>query len=91
MKRKMWLLNLILALIICTLLACSYIHKLRTPELNMDILTPEIEVPPGGEIINEQEDASKEDASTETDAGGTRDTEEGSTGSDSEDIVTPEF
>lgn len=100
MKRKIWLLNLILVMVICIVLACSQIGKRRTPEINTDVLTPEIEIPAGGEAIDEQTVDSNEEASTESNADKTETKEKGGAGSDSEesgsrdeseDIVTPEF
>ena len=93
MKRKVWLLNLILVMLICILLACSHIHKLRQPEINPDILTPEIEIPAGGEKIEEQTVDTGEDTSTESDADDKADqgSQDNDTGDNSGDIVTPEF
>ena len=100
-RKKIWLLNLILVLLICVLLACSHILKSREPEINTDILTPEIEIPAGGERIDEQADqATTEEGNTEADDNGTGSQPEDTQGEDSQDntgnnsggdIVTPEF
>ena len=100
-SKKIWIINLILVLLICVLLACSHILKPKEPEINTDILTPEIEIPAGSDIIDEQTDKTtteennngsdgneKESQSEETQSEGSQ---SGSGNDDGIDIVTPEF
>lgn len=107
MKRKIWVFNLILAILIFVLLGWMLFQKSRVPETNTDALTPEMEIPAGGETLDEQPGNSNKDDSlengddqlneTDTEADSITDdtsnagSQTNESGDNSGDIVTPEF